>query len=113
VQGTTEFHHEITDPLLPQADPVLHDATALDTAVDMLDAQPTLVERLVRPLVLQGQLLTAGLLRRHEDQHLRECEGQEPQILQEPAPRWQGIRRRVRHGLIMGATAVGVTECQR
>ena len=41
MQGTTEFHHEITDPLLPQADPVLHDATALDTAVDMLDAQPT------------------------------------------------------------------------
>ena len=110
VQGTTEFHHQITDPLLPQADPVLHDATALDTAVDMLDAQPTLVERLVRPLVLQGQLLTAGLLRRHEDQHLRECEGQEPQILQEPAPRWQGIRRRIGNGLIMGAAAIRVTQ---
>jgi hypothetical protein len=90
VQGTTEFPHQITDPLLPQAEPVLHDATALDTAVDMLDVQPPLVERLVRPLVLPRQLLAAGFLRRHEDRHLRERERQEPQILQEPASRWQG-----------------------
>src|SRR4029453_50445 len=51
VQGTTEFHHLITDSLLPQADAVLHDAAALDTTIDMLDAQPPLVERLVRPLL--------------------------------------------------------------
>jgi hypothetical protein len=38
-QGTAEFPHEIADPLLPQADPVLHDATTLDAAVDVLDAQ--------------------------------------------------------------------------
>ena len=49
MQGTAEFHHEITDALLPQADPVFDDATALDTAVDMLDPQPTLVQRLVAP----------------------------------------------------------------
>ena len=57
VQGTAEFHHQIADALLPQADPVFHDATALDTAVDMLDPQPPLVERLVGQLLLQGQLL--------------------------------------------------------
>ena len=39
MQGTADFHHAITDALLPQADPVLDDATALDTAVDMLDPQ--------------------------------------------------------------------------
>src|SRR5215470_3796729 len=33
VQGTAEFHHEIADALLPQADPVFHNATPLDTAV--------------------------------------------------------------------------------
>jgi len=38
MQGTAEFHHEITDTLLPQADPVFHNTAALDTAVDMLDA---------------------------------------------------------------------------
>src|SRR6266849_3080050 len=40
VQGTTEFHHEIADPVFPQPDPVFHDAAALDAAVDMLDPQP-------------------------------------------------------------------------
>src|SRR5215510_13207191 len=81
VQGTTEFHHQIADPLLPQADQVLHDAAALDTTVDVLDAQPPLVERLVGALLLRRQLLTAGLLGRHEDRHLRERERQEAQIL--------------------------------
>jgi hypothetical protein len=54
VQGTAEFHHQITDTLLPQADAVFHDATAFHAAVDMLDPPPTLVERLVGPLLLQG-----------------------------------------------------------
>src|SRR5215831_1712086 len=86
VQGATAFHHQITDARLPQAEPVFHDAAALDTAVDMLAPQPPLVERLVRPLLLPRQLLAAGFLGRHEDYHPREREGQEPQILQEPAP---------------------------
>ena len=48
VQGTAQFHHEITAALPPYADPVFDDATALDTAMDMVDPQPTLVELLVR-----------------------------------------------------------------
>src|SRR4029434_9587923 len=63
VEGAAEFHHEITDASLPQADAVFHDAAALDTALDMLDAQPTLVERLVRPLLLPRELLAPWLLR--------------------------------------------------
>ena len=110
MQGTAEFPHEIADTLLPQADPVLHDAAALDTAIDVLHAQPTLVERLVGPLLLPRELLAAGLLGRHEDRHLRERERQETQILQEPAPCRQGRGRRVCNGLLMGAAAVGVTE---
>src|SRR6516165_8055467 len=65
VQGTAAFHDQITDPLLPQADPVLHDAAALDTAMDMLNAQPPLVKRRVRALLLQRQLLATGLLGVH------------------------------------------------
>src|SRR6266571_4943306 len=101
VQGTAEFHHQITDSLLPQANPVFHDATALHTTIDMLDPEPTLVQGLVRELLLQRQLLATGLLRRHEDLHLGQRERQETQVLQQPAPRRQGIRRRVRNGLIM------------
>src|SRR2546422_9453458 len=71
VQGTAELHHEIADALLPQADPVFHNATTLDAAVDMLDPQPTLVERLIGQLLLQRELLATWRLRRHEDRYLR------------------------------------------
>jgi hypothetical protein len=37
VQGTAELHHEIADARLPQAEPVFHNAAALDTAVDVLN----------------------------------------------------------------------------
>src|SRR5262249_55732047 len=81
VQGTTDLHHQIADAFFPQADAVFHNATTLDTAVDMLDAQPTLVQRLVGPLLLQRQLLAARLLGWHEDLHPRERERQKAQIL--------------------------------
>ena len=82
MQGTADLHHQIADTLLPQTEAVFHDAEALDTAIDVLDAQPTLVERLVRQVLLSRQLLAAGLLGGHEDVHLRERERQETQILQ-------------------------------
>jgi len=110
VQGTTARQDEITDALLPQADPVLHDAAALDTAVDMRDPQPTLVQRLVGPLLFPGQLLSVWLLGRHEDRHPRKRQGQEAQILSQSAPRKQGRGRRVRNGLIMGAAAIRVAQ---
>jgi len=81
VQGTTEFHDQIANTLLPQADPIFDDATTLDTAVDMLDPQPTLVQRLVHHVLLPRELLAAWLLGRHENLHLREREGQEAEIL--------------------------------
>src|SRR5690349_4470581 len=71
VQGAAAFHHEIADTVLPQADAVFDNATTLDAAVDMVDLQPRLGERLVRPLLLQRQLLAAGCLGRYKDRHLR------------------------------------------
>src|SRR5206468_11119925 len=58
----------------------------------------------------QGQFLAAGFLRRHEDLHLRQREREEAQILQQPAPGGQGIRRRVGNRLVMGAATVGVAQ---
>src|SRR5712691_808931 len=110
MQGTTDFHDQIADALFPQADPIFDDATALHTAVHVLDPQPAVGERLIRYLLLPRELLTAGFLRRHEDLDLGQRERQEAQILQQPAPRGQGIRRRVSNGLIMDATAISVTE---
>src|SRR5262245_38873542 len=102
MQGTAELHHQIADTLLPQAHPVFHNATPLDAAVDMLDPEPPLVERLVGQVLLQGQLPTAGLLRRHEDLHLRERERQEAQILQQPTPSREGVGGSLRNAQIMG-----------
>ena len=81
MQGTAPFHHEITDALLPQPDPVVHHATALHATVDMLDAQSTLGQRLVGPFLLQPQLLTLRFLRRHEDVNLGQRKSQEAQFL--------------------------------
>ena len=77
MQGTAEFHHQITDALLPQAHPVFHHATAFDAAVDVLDPSAAIVQGLVRQLLLQGELLAAGFLRWHQDLHLGEGERQE------------------------------------
>jgi hypothetical protein len=110
MQGTAELHHEIADTLLPQAHPVFHNATPLDAAVDMLDPQPPLVEGLVGPFLLQGQLPTAWLLRRHQDLHLREREGQEAQILQQPAPGRERVGGGLRDAQVMDTAAVRVAQ---
>jgi len=110
MQGATDFHHQIADTLLPQADPVFHNAAALDATVHMLDPQPPLVEFLVGPLLLQGQLRTAWLLRRHQDLYLGERERQEAQTLQQPTPSREGVGAGLCDAQIMGAAAIGVTE---
>src|SRR5206468_2141938 len=110
VQGTAELHHEIADALLPQPDPVFHNATTLHTAVDMLNPQSAVVERLVGQLLLQGQLRTAWLLRRHEDLHLRERERQEAQILQQPTPSREWVGGGLSDAQIMDTAAVGVAQ---
>src|SRR5215510_1122797 len=76
----------------------------------MLDPEPPLVERLVGPLVLQGQLRTAGLPRRHEDFHLRERERQEAQILQQPTPRREGVGSGLGNAQIMHTAAIGIAQ---
>src|SRR5215813_764975 len=110
VQGTAEFHHQIADAVLPQTDAVFDDAATLDTAIDVLNPQPPLVEYLVGQVLLQGQLCTAGLLRRHEDLHLREREGQEAQILQQPTASRKRVGGGLRDAQIMDTAAVGITE---
>jgi hypothetical protein len=86
MQGTTEFHHQIADALLPEANPVFDDAATLDTTVDMLNAQSARVQGLIGSLLLPRQLLVVGFLGRHEDLDLGEREREEAQILQQLAP---------------------------
>jgi hypothetical protein len=51
MQGTADFHYDIPDALLPQADAVFDDTATLDAAVDMLDPQAARMERLVGSLL--------------------------------------------------------------
>src|SRR5712691_11105197 len=110
MERTTDFHHEIADALLPQADPVFDDATAFDTTVDMLNAQSAIVQGLVGQLLFQGEFLAAWLLRRHQDRHLREREGQEAQILQQPTPGRERVGDGLRDTQIMDTAAVRVAQ---
>ena len=75
VQRTAAFHDEIAATLLPQPHPVLHEATTLDTAVDVLDPQPTLMQPLVRHVLFPRELLTAEFLRGPKELHLGQREG--------------------------------------
>src|SRR3989449_3616306 len=76
----------------------------------MLNPQSAVVERLVGQLLLQSQLLTAWLLRRHEDLHLRERERQEAQILQQPTPSREWVGGGLSDAQIMDTAAVGVAQ---
>ena len=69
-----------------------------------------MVQGLVGELLFRGEFLAAWLLGRHEDLDPGQRERQEAQILQQLTARRQGIRRRVRNGLIMDTAAIGITE---
>jgi len=86
MQCTTHFHHEVTDAVLPQTDPVFHDATPLDTAVDVLDAHAAMRNRLMFGLLFGCSLPPAWLLGRHDDLDLVENEGKKAEVLEQPTP---------------------------
>ena len=88
MQGTADFHYDITDAMLPQADAVFDDPATLDAAVDMLDPQSAGVERLVGSLLRRWQFRARWFPGRHEDLHLGKREGHEAEILQQPASGW-------------------------
>ena len=87
-----------------------HDAAALDTAIDVLDPEPPLVERLVGQVLLPRELMTTGFLGRHEDLHFRERERQEAQILQQPTPGRERVGGGFRNAQIMGTAAIGIAQ---
>ena len=57
MQGTAEGPHPSAAAHLPEAASVFDAATALDTATDMVDPPPRLVERLVRHGLLPREFL--------------------------------------------------------
>ena len=58
MQGTAEVPHSIANAHRREAASVFDAATALDTALDMVDPPPRLVERLVRQVLLPREFLS-------------------------------------------------------
>ena len=54
MQGTTNFHDVVTYPRAQETTDVFDNATALDTAIDMFDGDPTARQRLIGCLLLSG-----------------------------------------------------------
>ena len=57
IEGTADGPHPIADAHLPEAAAVFGAATALATAMDIVDPQPTLVERQVCQVLLPREPL--------------------------------------------------------
>ena len=110
MQGTADFHDQIADTDLPKAAGVVDDATALDTAVDMLDAHATACDASIRGLLRASEFASPGLASWHDDLDMVERKGQEAQILEQAATRRQWVRGRIRNPLVVGAAGIGVTE---
>ena len=110
MQRTADFHHQIADARLPEAVGVVDDTTALDTAVDVLDTHATARDPPIGGFLRPREGPAPGLLGGHDDLDVVEREGQEAEILEQPAARGQGIRRGIGHPFVMGAARVGVAQ---
>ncbi len=110
MQRTADFHDQIADAGLPQAAGVVDDATALDAAVDVLDAHAPAGDPPIRSFLRAREGPAPRLLRRHDQLHLVERAGHEAKILEQPTARRQGVRGRLGNPLIMGTPRAGLTQ---
>src|SRR5882724_7724181 len=93
MQRTANFHHQIADAHLPEAVGVVHDTTAFDAAVDVLDTHATARDAPVGGFLRPCESPAPRLLGGHDDLDVVEREGQETEILEQPAACGQGVRR--------------------
>jgi hypothetical protein len=86
------------------------DAAALDAAVDMLNAHAPTSEALIRRFLRPRERPSSRLPGWHDGLHLIERERQEAQILEQPAPRRQGIWGGIRDVFIVDTACMGLTQ---
>jgi hypothetical protein len=110
MQPTADFHDPITDTRLPQAAGVVDNATALDTTVDVLNAHATAGDPPIRGFLGAREGPSSRFSGRHDGFNLIEGEGQEAEILEQPAACGQGVRRGIGNPLVMGAPRIGGTQ---
>lgn len=112
MERTADFHQKITDSFLEHPAGIAHDTTPLHAAVDVLDSDTTTRHRTIGDLLFVGELLAARFLGRHHNDDIIACKGEKPQILEQFAPRRQGIGRRISNPLIVDTPFIRVTQKQ-
>ena len=110
MQRTADFHEQVTDAGLPEAADVVNDAAALDAAVHMLDADTPAGNAPIGSFLRACEGAPPRLLRRHDHFDLRERTRQNAEILEQPAPRGQGIPGPIGNPLIVDASGISLTE---
>ena len=109
MQRTADFSDAIANAGLPQAAGIVDDATARDTAGDVLKAHTATRDAPMRRVLRACEVPASRLPGGHEDLHLVTRDRQEPEILEPAAARGQGLRAGLGHPLIVGAAGRRVT----
>jgi hypothetical protein len=104
VEGAGNFHDQVTDTPAPEADTLLDHTTALDTTVDVFDANPPSGQGLISRFLLLAQRAAPWLLERLEDFYSIKGEGQKAQILEQLTAVRQLVVSKVGDALVMDAT---------
>jgi len=110
MQRTANFHHQIADARLPEAVGVVHDTTALDAAVDVLDTHATARDAPIGGFLRPCESPAPRLLGGHDDLDVVKREGQEAEVLEQPAACRQGVRRGICNPFVVRAARIGVTQ---
>ena len=91
VQPARDFHHHVADTVLPVADFVLHDTTALHTADCVLNPHFLARSATVLFFLFRSEFTTTGLLDWLLNSHRRDGKSLKPHVLIEGAVSWQTI----------------------
>ena len=110
MQRTADFHDQIADACLSQAAGVVDDATALDTAVDVLDAHAPAGKAPIRGFLGAREGPAPRLFGRHDHLDRRERKRQKAQILEQPAACGQRVRGGLGNPLIVDTARRGFTQ---
>ena len=110
MQRTADFHDLISGTCLPQAARVLNNATALDAAVDMLDADATACDAPIHGFLCAREGPAPRLLGGHDDLDLVERARPKAEVLEPPAACGQGVGRGIRHPLVVDTARIGGTQ---
>jgi hypothetical protein len=88
----------------------MDDATALDAAVNVLNAHAPAGDVPIGGFLHAREVPASWLSGGHDALYLVECERQEAEILEQATPRGQGIEGGIYNPLILGATRIGGTQ---